>query len=101
MPILSLKINKRRHPNNSVGMGKMFKINKCRAYAYSELMSTLVEKNQWDRIKREGGHVSFNISGTTGKSETNDTSFESPCMWLLESEKKLNIASLKVPWPLK
>ena len=36
----SLKTNKRRHPNNSVGMGKMSKINKRRAYCYSEVKST-------------------------------------------------------------
>ena len=40
--ILSLKINKHRHPNNSVGMGKMSKINKRRAYCYSEVKSTYV-----------------------------------------------------------
>ena len=33
--------NKRRHPNKSIGMGKFFKINKRRAYVYSELKSTL------------------------------------------------------------
>ena len=39
----SLKTNKRRHPNNSVGMGKMSKINKRRAYAYSEDKSNEIE----------------------------------------------------------
>ena len=34
------KFNKRRHPNKSIGMGKFFKINKRRAYIYSELKST-------------------------------------------------------------
>ena len=38
-PMPSLKTNKRRHPNNSVGMGKMSKINKRRAYCYSEVKS--------------------------------------------------------------
>ena len=35
------KFNKRRHPNKSIGMGKFFKINKGRAYVYSELKSRL------------------------------------------------------------
>ena len=41
----SLKTNKRRHPNNSVGMGKMSKINKRRAYCYSEVKSSLTGKD--------------------------------------------------------
>ena len=36
------KFNKRRHPNKSIGMGKIFKINKRRAYVYSELKSTYI-----------------------------------------------------------
>ena len=37
---ISSKFNKRRHPNNSIGMGKVSTINKHRAYVYSELKST-------------------------------------------------------------
>ena len=33
------------------------------------------------------------MSGTTGNSEINDTSFESHDMWLLESEMKHGVAS--------
>ena len=39
---LPLKINKRRHPNKSVGMRKFFKFNKHSAYAYSEPKGTLM-----------------------------------------------------------
>ncbi len=49
----------------------------------------------------KGGAVSLNILGTTGKSETNDNSFESPDIWLLGIELKLDEALKRwVPRPL-
>ena len=38
----SPKTIKHRHPNKSVGMGKITKINKHRAYVYSGVNSTMV-----------------------------------------------------------
>ena len=51
MPTYS-RNNKRRHPNKSVGMGKLSKLNKRRAYVYSELKSTYQGQR---KVKKSGG----------------------------------------------